>query len=55
MEETKKQACELMQKYSEEMQEAAKLIQRGVCKRVDVCDDIKVYSVKNTLRIDIAI
>lgn len=33
--------------------EAIDLIKRGTCKRVDVSDTIKVYGVKNVIRIDI--
>lgn len=32
---------------------AIETIQDGVCKRVDVTDDIKVYACKNIIRIDI--
>ena len=32
---------------------AIETIQDGVCKRVDVSDDIKVYECKNIIRIDI--
>lgn len=32
---------------------AIETIQDGVCKRVDVNDDIKVYACKNIIRIDI--
>lgn len=32
---------------------AIETIQDGVCKRVDVNDDIKVYECKNIIRIDI--
>lgn len=32
---------------------AVQTIQDGVCKRVDVNDDIKVYECKNIIRIDI--
>lgn len=32
---------------------AVQTIQDGVCKRVDVNDDIKVYACKNIIRIDI--
>ena len=35
------------------IQEAIAVIQKGVCKRVDVSDDIKVYECKNIIRIDI--
>lgn len=35
------------------IQEAVEVIQKGVCKRVDVNDDIKVYECKNIIRIDI--
>lgn len=35
------------------VQEAIAVIQKGVCKRVDVNDDIKVYECKNIIRIDI--
>ena len=31
---------------------AVQTIQDGVCKRVDVSDDIKVYACKNIIRID---
>ena len=33
--------------------EAIKLVQDGVCKRVDINDYIKVYECKNIIRIDI--
>lgn len=33
--------------------EAIDLIKRGICKRVDVSDTIKVYEVKNVIRIDV--
>lgn len=33
--------------------EAIDLIKRGTCKRVDVSDTIKVYEVKNVIRIDV--
>ena len=33
--------------------EAIDLIRRGTCKRVDVSDTIKVYEVKNVIRIDV--
>ena len=32
---------------------AVQTIQDGVCKRVDVTSDIKVYACKNIIRIDI--
>ena len=35
------------------VQEAIVVIQKGVCKRVDVNDRIKVYECKNIIRIDI--
>ena len=35
------------------VQEAIAVIQKGICKRVDVNDDIKVYECKNIIRIDI--
>lgn len=35
------------------IQEAIAVIQKGLCKRVDVSDDIKVYACKNIIRIDI--
>ena len=35
---------------------AIDLVTRGVCNRVDLCDgDIKVYKVKNVVRVDIKI
>ena len=33
--------------------EAVKAVQNGLCKRVDINGDIKVYEVKNVIRIDI--
>lgn len=33
--------------------EAVDLIVKGTCKRVDVSPDIKVYAVKNVVRIDL--
>ena len=33
--------------------EAISVIEKGVCKRVDVNADIKVYACKNIIRIDI--
>lgn len=35
------------------IQEAIAVIQKGLCKRVDVSDDIKVYACKNIIRVDI--
>ena len=35
------------------VQEAVAVIQKGICKRVDVNDIIKVYECKNIIRIDI--
>ena len=35
------------------IQEAIAVIQKGVCKRVDVNDQIKVYECKDIIRIDI--
>ena len=35
------------------VQEAIDTIKRGVCKRVDVNDQVKVYQVKNVIRVDI--
>lgn len=35
------------------IQEAIVVIQKGLCKRVDVSDRIKVYACKNIIRIDI--
>lgn len=31
---------------------AMKMVQRGECKRVDVAEGIKVYEVKNVIRVD---
>lgn len=33
--------------------EAVKAVQNGLCKKVDVNGEIKVYEVKNVIRIDI--
>lgn len=41
--------------FRESIPKAAATILSGLCKRVDVSDDIKVYEVKNVLRIDIKI
>ena len=35
------------------IQEAIGVIQKGLCKRVDVSDRIKVYACKNIIRVDI--
>ena len=35
------------------IQEAIAVIQKGLCKRVDVSDGIKVYACKNIIRVDI--
>ena len=37
----------------EKVLEAIDTVQRGVCKRIDVNDRVKVYQVKNVIRIDI--
>ena len=37
----------------QQVQEAIDAIKRGVCKRIDVNDQVKVYLVKNVIRIDI--
>ena len=37
------------------VQEAIVVIQKGLCKRVDVNDDIKVYACKNIIRIDLKV
>lgn len=39
--------------HKEKIFRAIETIQDGVCKRVDVNDSIKVYEVKNVIRIDI--
>ena len=49
MTETKKAVTDVVNKVLE----AIDLIKRGTCKRVDVSDAIKVYEVKNVIRIDI--
>lgn len=49
MPETKKDVTEVVNKVLE----AIDLIKRGTCKRVDVSDTIKVYEVKNVIRIDV--
>lgn len=40
-------------KVVEKVLEAVDTIHRGVCKRIDVNDKVKVYQVKNVIRIDI--
>lgn len=35
------------------IQEAIAVIQKGLCKRVDVSDRVKVYECKNIIRVDI--
>ena len=37
----------------EKIQKAIEIIRNGVCKRVDVDENTKVYEVKNVIRIDI--
>ena len=37
------------------IQEAITVIRKGVCKRVDVNDRIKVYEVQNVIRVDIKV
>lgn len=37
----------------EKVLEAIDTIQRGICKRIDVNDNVKVYAVQNVIRIDI--
>lgn len=49
MPETKKDVTEVVNKVLE----AIDLVNRGTCKRVDVSDTIKVYGVKNVIRIDV--
>ena len=34
------------------VQEAIEVIQKGICKRVDIDANTKVYEVKNVIRID---
>ena len=41
------------QETIQKVQEAIAVIQKGLCKRVDVDDNIKVYACKNIIRIDI--
>lgn len=42
-----------LDEYIEKILSAIETIQDGVCKRVDVDDNIKVYTCKNIIRIDI--
>ena len=42
-----------LDEYIEKILRAIETIQDGVCKRVDVDDNIKVYTCKNIIRIDI--
>ena len=37
----------------EKLTKAISTVESGMCKRVDVDDNIKVYAVKNVIRIDI--
>jgi len=39
----------------EKINKAIETILSGVCKRVDINDNIKVYEVKNVIRIDIKV
>lgn len=39
----------------EKINKAIETIRSGVCKRVDINDNIKVYEVKNVIRIDIKV
>lgn len=47
--------CAPMENFGlwQQIQEAINTIKRGVCKRIDVNDQVKVYLVKNVIRIDI--
>jgi len=38
-----------------ELSKAIDMVVSGVCKRVDVSSDIKVYAVKNVVRIDLKV
>ena len=38
-----------------ELSKAIDMVMTGACKRVDVSSDIKVYTVKNVVRIDLKI
>lgn len=38
-----------------ELSKAIDMVMTGTCKRVDVSSDIKVYAVKNVVRIDLKI
>ena len=38
-----------------ELSKAIDMVMTGACKRVDVSSDIKVYAVKNVVRIDLKI
>lgn len=38
-----------------ELSKAIDMVVSGVCKRVDVSSDIKVYAVKNVVRVDLKV
>lgn len=45
----------MFEKNMKAIQEAIEIIKRGVCARVDISPDIKVYRCKNIIRIDIKV
>lgn len=44
-----------MEETVKKVLEAIDLVKKGTCKRVDVTSDVKVYAVKDVIRIDVKI
>ena len=45
----------LMERYFKQLNQAVETVLSGVCKRVDVDENVKVYACKNIIRIDIKV
>lgn len=45
----------LMERYFKQLNQAVETVLSGVCKRVDVDENAKVYACKNIIRIDIKV
>lgn len=47
--------CDFSPETRNKIEEAICVILDGVCKRVDISDGVKVYEVKNVIRIDLKV
>lgn len=47
--------CDFSSEMREKIENAICTILDGTCKRCDISDDVKVYGVKNVIRIDLKI